>query len=121
MQVAPTMMDEQKINQARRIAYLLSGFEERTLTAWEEEELDEWAIESDENLLLFAKLAGEKDINAYPVSQNGYGLLKTQLALANYDREQRRQMKRIWLFASLSFILCFALAVWIYVGFRGQH
>ncbi|MDI3321377.1 FecR family protein [Pinibacter soli] len=48
---------------AQRIAYLIAGFINRTLTTREHDELDLWVEESDDNVELFAQLTDERNIN----------------------------------------------------------
>lgn len=48
---------------AQRIAYLVSGFINKTLTTKEHDELDLWVEESDENVELFSRLTDERNIN----------------------------------------------------------
>lgn len=45
-----------------RIAYLIAGFIQQTLTPKEQDELGEWAGESGENMLLFEQLTDEDNI-----------------------------------------------------------
>ncbi|MBS1738454.1 MAG: FecR domain-containing protein [Bacteroidetes bacterium] len=50
------------IKQAYRVAYLIAGFLRQTLTEEEKEELDQWILASDENMVLFEKMTDEKNI-----------------------------------------------------------
>jgi hypothetical protein len=47
---------------ALRIAYLIAGYIQQTLTPKEQDELDGWAGESGENMLLFEQLTDEDNI-----------------------------------------------------------
>lgn len=60
MNTPPDPKDEK----AMRIAYLVAGFLQQTLTPAEHEELDRWVEESDENMLLFEELTDEDNIAA---------------------------------------------------------
>ncbi len=50
------------LKQAYRIAYLIAGFLKQTLTEEEKDELDEWILASDENMILFEKMTDEKNL-----------------------------------------------------------
>jgi len=50
------------LKQAYRTAYLIAGFLKHTLTEEERYELDEWILDSDENMILFEKMTDEKNI-----------------------------------------------------------
>lgn len=47
---------------AQHIARLITGFIRETLTPSEHDELEEWVVENDENLLLFEQLTDEKEL-----------------------------------------------------------
>jgi transmembrane sensor len=55
---------EEALQKAERIAYLIAGHLQNKLTIKEADELDEWILESDENLELFEKLTDEDNIEA---------------------------------------------------------
>lgn len=59
----PSNHDDQ-LRLADRIAYLIAGHLNGTLTEEESDELDNWITESDENLALFEKLTDEDNIEA---------------------------------------------------------
>ncbi|MDH7459845.1 DUF4974 domain-containing protein [Chitinophagaceae bacterium 26-R-25] len=48
---------------AQRIAYLVAGFINKTLTTKEHDELDLWLEENDENVELFSRLTDERNVN----------------------------------------------------------
>lgn len=50
------------LKQAYRTAYLIAGFLKQTLTEEEKDELDEWILASDENMILFEKMTDEKNV-----------------------------------------------------------
>jgi len=50
------------LKQAYRTAYLIAGFLKHTLNQEEKNELDEWILASDENMILFEKMTDEKNI-----------------------------------------------------------
>ena len=50
------------LKQAYRTAYLIAGFLKQTLTEEEKDELDEWILASDENMILFEKMTDEKNL-----------------------------------------------------------
>jgi transmembrane sensor len=56
--------NEQNLQQADRIAYLVAGHLNGSLTTEEKDELDDWITDSDENLALFEKLTDEDNIDA---------------------------------------------------------
>ena len=50
------------IKTAYRTAYLIAGFLKQTLTEEEKDELDEWILASDANMILFEKMTDDKNI-----------------------------------------------------------
>lgn len=50
------------LKQAYRTAYLIAGFLKQTLTEEEKDELDEWILASDENMIVFEKMTDEKNV-----------------------------------------------------------
>jgi ferric-dicitrate binding protein FerR (iron transport regulator) len=50
------------LKQAYRTAYLIAGFLKQTLTQEEKDELDDWILASDENMILFEKMTDEKNL-----------------------------------------------------------
>lgn len=50
------------IQQAYRVAFLVSGFLKGNLTEEEKDELDQWILASEENMILFEKLTDEKNL-----------------------------------------------------------
>ena len=46
---------------AQRVAYLVIGFINKTLTTKEHDELDEWVGDNDDNIELFAQLTDERN------------------------------------------------------------
>ena len=58
----PSPNHEENLQKVDRIAYLIFGHVQDTLTPQEREELDDWITESDENLELFEKLTDEDNI-----------------------------------------------------------
>jgi transmembrane sensor len=55
---------DENLEKADRVAYLIAGHINDTLTEPEKDELDDWITESDENLELFEKLTDEDNIEA---------------------------------------------------------
>jgi len=55
---------DENLKKADRVAYLIAGHLNETLTEAEKDELDDWITESDENLALFEKLTDEDNIEA---------------------------------------------------------
>jgi len=58
----PATNHDENMRKAERIAYLIHGHVQDTLTPEERAELDDWVTESDENLELFEKLTDEDNI-----------------------------------------------------------
>ena len=52
----------EELAKAQRIAFLIAGFLQHTLTPQEHDELDAWVGESDHNVLLFEELIDEKNL-----------------------------------------------------------
>ncbi|MBV4357332.1 FecR family protein [Pinibacter aurantiacus] len=95
---------------AQRIAYLVAGFINKTLTTREHDELDEWVGQSDENMELFARLTDERNINeAMSFMQSldkdsAYDKIKTQIF--------PEKSKRKWLLpASIAAIVLIAFGI----------
>lgn len=58
----PTHKYDEELQKAERIAYLIAGHLQDSLTPAEQDELDDWIVESDENLELFEQLTDEDNI-----------------------------------------------------------
>ncbi|MBV4359089.1 FecR family protein [Pinibacter aurantiacus] len=73
---------------AQRIAYLVAGFINKTLTTKEHDELDEWVGENDDNTELFAQLTDKRNIDEAMAFMTGlnkdkaYKKIKSQLFTA---------------------------------------
>ncbi len=54
--------ERKNLKQAYRTAYLIAGFLKQNLTEEEKDELDEWILGSDENMMLFETMTDEKNV-----------------------------------------------------------
>jgi len=95
---------------AQRVAYLVSGFINKTLTTKEHDELDLWVEESDENVELFSRLTDERNIN------EAMAFMKSLDKESAYEKVRnqifKEQKKRRWLLpVSIAAILLIAFGI----------
>lgn len=96
--------------QANRIAYLVAGFINKTITEPEHDELDEWVNASDNNMILFEELTDENNLAANLEWMNqvdtdrSFRELRERGAFTN----TRKRSRAIWL-AAAGIILLAAL------------
>ncbi|HVY75196.1 MAG TPA: FecR domain-containing protein [Puia sp.] len=64
MKEDPSRLSPENLAKAERIAYLIAGYINKSLTSDEQDELDNWVAESDHNILLFEELIDEKNLAA---------------------------------------------------------
>jgi ferric-dicitrate binding protein FerR (iron transport regulator) len=57
-------LSEEQLEKARRVAYLIAGYINQTLSVAEHDELDEWVSDNDDNMKLFEDLTDENNIFA---------------------------------------------------------
>jgi len=85
------------LKQAYRTAYLIAGFLKHTLTEEEKDELDDWILASDENMILFEKMTDEKNLAQANVWFNKMNvaeeLQKTKMKI------EARKPTRLWQYA----------------------
>lgn len=112
--------EHRDIKQAYRIAYLIAGFLKQTLTIEEKEELDEWIMRSDENMILFEKMTDEKNI------EQAAGWFKQM----NVEEELKQTKRKIherkrtggWIYTMAAAIIILIIAgVFIWQNERGKN
>lgn len=102
---------------AQRVACLITGYINKTLTESEHDELDNWVNESDANMKLFEDLTDEKNIKANLEwmeeinSKAAYEKLKKE---GKFELPYRRKYSTIWVAASL---LMIALGYYFFTGY----
>lgn len=109
------MNDESQLNirdeeQARRVAWLISGFLRQSLSEAELDELDAWIVASDENQLLFEELTDTKNIEAGIHKLKGIDTeaalnrIKKQIGLKK-DPVPPKRSNRIWTYTIAASLL----------------
>lgn len=101
--------ERRDIKQAYRTAYLIAGFLKQTLTIEEKEELDEWIMESDENMILFEKMTDEKNL------EQAAGWFK-QMNVEEALKETKRKIKQRKPFHLLPYAIAAAVVILIIAG-----
>jgi transmembrane sensor len=96
------------LKQAYRTAYLIAGFLKQTLSEEEKDELDEWILASDENMILFEKMTDEKNLAQanlwFKEMDVEDGLRKTKIKIEN------RKPVRLWPYAIAAAIVLLIIA-----------
>lgn len=107
------------LKQAYRTAYLIAGFLKQTLTEEEKDELDEWILASDENMILFEKMTDEKNL-----AQAGEWFAKMNVEddLAQTKRRIKTQKpKPYWQYAvAASIIIAVTIGAYFYQNSRDK-
>ena len=101
------------LKQAYRTAYLIAGFLKQTLTEEEKDELDEWILASDENMILFEKMTDEKNLAQ---AAEWFKKMNVEKDLAETRRRiEARKPKRLWQYAvAASIIIATAAGIYFY-------
>lgn len=95
---------------AQRIAYLISGYINKTLTTREHDELDLWVEQSDDNIELFSKLTDERNINEAMAFMRGLDKEKAYEKVKAQIFPEKKKMK--WLLpVSIAAILLIAFGI----------
>lgn len=106
-----------RFGSVKRIAYLISGYVQQTLTEREHNELDAWVEESDDNMKLFEELTDEENIDAnmaWMKSVMTEEVLQKTKAKINFSSTSNVGKQQKWIYAlAASFILIVA-GVWMY-------
>lgn len=97
------------IKQAYRTAYLIAGFLKQTLTIEEKQELDEWILASDENMILFEKMTDEKNLEQAAVWFK-------QMNVEKELQETKRKIKQRKPFRFLPYAIAAAIVILIVAG-----
>jgi ferric-dicitrate binding protein FerR (iron transport regulator) len=108
---------EEIIRKADRIAYLIAGHLQGTLTEEEGNELDDWITENDENLELFEKLTDEENIE---IGLQRYMQLERQKAEALVNlketiglKQKKRSVRKIWPYLVAASVVLVAITVFV--------
>ena len=111
--------DEQRLQQAQRLARLITGFLRENLTERERAELDAWVGESDENMQLFEELTDENNLQQAMALM---GQWETEASTAvfkgriNFTPPAKRIHWKPWLTAAAVLIGLTIGAVWWFNG-----
>lgn len=99
------------LQQAYRTAYLIAGFLRQTLTEEEKDELDEWILANDENMILFEKMTDEKNLAQ---ATEWFKKMNVEKDLAETRRRiETKKPKRLWQYAVAASVII-AIATGIY-------
>ena len=102
------------IKQAYREAYLIGGFLKQTLTQEEKEELDEWILASEKNMILFEKMTDEKNLALF----NEW--IKKMSVEKDFQKTKRRiearKPIRFWQYAAAAVVIVIIIGVYLYRG-----
>jgi ferric-dicitrate binding protein FerR (iron transport regulator) len=121
MDLNPNSHDE-SLQKAERIAYLIAGHIQGSLTEVEQEELDAWIVESDENLELFERLIDEDNIEM-GLQQHQQIERQKESALAGLKKEigfksKRRNIRKIWPYLVAAAVVLIVASILIFFGKR---
>jgi transmembrane sensor len=100
---------------AMRIAYLIAGYVQQTLSPEEHDELDRWVEESDENALLFEELTDEENIEAglnqmrQGHTSEAYRKIKEKLPF-----KKEKKSRTIWPYAIAASLLLAVAALYFF-------
>jgi ferric-dicitrate binding protein FerR (iron transport regulator) len=103
------------LKQAYRTAYLIAGFLKQTLTEEEKDELDEWILANDENMILFEKMTDEKNL-----AQAGEWFKKMNVEEDLQKTKKRIEVKRpvrVWQYVvAAAVVIGIIIGVYLYQG-----
>ncbi len=101
------------IKQAYRTAYLIAGFLKQNLTGEEKDELDEWILASDENMILFEKMTDEKNVAQ---AAEWFRKMNVEKDLGETKRKiETRKPMRLWQYAvAASIIIMITVGIYFY-------
>jgi len=105
--------EQKDLKQAYRTAYLIAGFLKQNLTEEEKDELDEWILASDENMILFEKMTDEKNVAQ---AAAWFRKMNVEQDLAETKRKIAiRKPQRLWQYiAAASVIIATAAGIYLY-------
>lgn len=95
-------------DKAYRAAYLIAGYIRGTLLEAEKDELDEWLVEDEANIRLFAELTDEKNLEAALKERDSYN---SELAIEKLRAKigKPKSRRRVWQYAAAVFVVVFAI------------
>lgn len=117
MKENPTSKQLHQLENSYRIAYLLAGYIEGTLTPVEHDELDRWVEASDANMLLFEEATDEANITD---TLRWFQQLDADRALQTYkvrysdSKKKDRSRQRFWLFGAAASIVVAVAGVYFF-------
>lgn len=121
----PTGSHEDDLQKAERIAYLIAGHLRDTLTEAEGEELDNWILESDENLALFEKLTDEENIEA---AMSRYLAIEKEKAAALQKlkekisrQEPKGTLRTLWPYLVAASLALLAVSIYVLKVLRDEQ
>ena len=110
-------MNQDQLESARRVAYLITGFIRNDLTNAERTELDEWIAVSDDNMKLFGKLTDKKNILE---AKEWFDSLDMEMALKKFttsvqqsEKFSRRRIHPAWM-AAASIIIILVIGITLF-------
>ena len=105
--------ERKDIKQAYRTAYLIAGFLKQKLTEEEKDELDEWILASDENMVLFETMTDEKNVAQ---AAAWFRKMNVEKDLGETKRKiETRKPIRLWQYAvAASIIIMIAAGIYFY-------
>jgi len=101
------------LKQAYRTAYLIAGFLKNSLTQEEKEELDEWILANDENMILFEKMTDERNLAE---AGEWFKSMDVESDLAETRKKiETRKPNRLWQYvAAASIIIATGAGIYFY-------
>jgi len=101
------------LKQAYRTAYLIAGFLKHTLTEEEKDELDEWILANDENMILFEKMTDEKNLaqaNDWFKKMN----IEDEFVKAKKRKNTKKPMRFWQYYAAAAIIIALMVGIYFY-------
>jgi len=108
------------LKQAYRTAYLIAGFLKHTLTEDEKDELDEWILTNDENMILFEKMTDEKNLAQ---ANDWFKKMNIEKDLQQTKRKiEARKPIRLWQYAiAAAVMIVIIIGAYLYRGIDNKN
>ncbi|HET9431758.1 MAG TPA: FecR domain-containing protein [Chitinophagaceae bacterium] len=110
-----------------RVAYLIAGFIRETLTEKEHAELDEWVVQSDENLDLFSELTDLENVAGWLIEKEEYNMeealarIKEMTPSSKSLSSKSLSIKSIYAIAASIFLLAAIYLIYQFVKVSGKE